>query len=162
MDLHLTAAKANLEEQAAVDAFLGKPESGWNGGPRKIESEGRASFDGRGSLDSETAHSKRHLLLPVLHAIQKRIGWISPGALNYSSLRLGVPPAEAHGVASFYEMFSLTPRPPVVAHICDDIACSTRGAAQLCGELESRLGPAGKPCASGKATWQRRDRKSVV
>lgn len=155
MDLHLTAAKASAEEQAAVDAFLGKPESGWAGGARKIESEGRAAFDGRGSLNGEPAHSIRHLLLPVLHAIQERIGWISPGALNYASLRLGVPPAEAHGVASFYEMFSLTPRPPVVAHVCDDIGCIARGAETLCAELERELGPAGKPCSGGKAIWQR-------
>lgn len=155
MDLHLTAAKASPEEQAAVDALLGKPESGWSGGPRQIEREGRAASDGRGSLDGQPAHSRRHLLLPVLHAIQERIGWISPGALNYASLRLGVPPAEAHGVASFYEMFSLTPRPPMVAHVCDDIACLTRGAETLCAELERKLGPVGKPCSGGKAVWQR-------
>lgn len=155
MDLHLTAAKASPEEQAAVDAVLGKPGSGWTGGSRKIESEGRAAFNGRGSLDGELARSKRDLLLPVLHAIQERMGWISPGALNYASLRLGVPPAEAHGVASFYEMFSLTPRPPVVAHVCDDIACMTHGAGTFCAELEHKLGPAGKPCSSGKAIWQR-------
>src|SRR5437764_337197 len=100
-------------------------------------------------------HSKRHLLLPVLHAIQERIGWISPGALNYASLRLSVPPAEAHGVASFYEMFSLTPRPPVAAHVCDDIACLTRGAEALCAEVERKLGSAGKPFLGGKAIWQR-------
>jgi NADH-quinone oxidoreductase subunit F len=155
VDLHLTAAKASPEEQAAVDALLRKPESGWSDGSRKIESEGRAAFNGSGSLDGQPAHSKRHLLLPVLHAIQERIGWISPGAVNYASLRLGVPPAEAHGVASFYEMFSLTPRPAVVAHVCDDIACITRGAGQLSAELEHKLVPAGKPCAGGKAIWQR-------
>ena len=155
MDLHLTAAKANPEEQAAIDVLLGKPESGWSGGPRQIEREGRAAFDGRGSWDGEPAHSRRHLLLPLLHAIQERIGWISPGALNYASLRLGVPPAEVHGVVSFYEMFSLTPRPPIVAHVCDDIACITRGAGQMCAELQRKLGPAGKPCAGGKAIWQR-------
>src|SRR5262249_47265458 len=87
--------------------------------------------------------------------IQARIGWISPGALNYASLRLDVPAAEAHGVASFYEMFSLEPQPAVTLHVCDDIACLTRGAAALCDELERTLGPAGKPCAGGKASWQR-------
>ena len=149
MDLHLTAAKASPEEQAAVDALLGNAESGWDGGERQIERDGRASFG------AQAAHSKRHLLLPVLHAIQARIGWISPGALNYASLRLDVPPAETHGVASFYGMFSLSPRPPVTAHVCDDIACMTRGADTLCAELGKRLGPAGSPCADGEATWQR-------
>ena len=149
MDLHLTAAKASSEEQAAVEALLGNAESGWDGGARQIERDGRASFG------AQAAHSKRHLLLPVLHAIQARIGWISPGALNYASVRLEVPPAETHGVASFYGMFSLSPRPPVTAHVCDDIACMTRGADALCAELGKRLGPAGSPCADGKATWQR-------
>jgi NADH-quinone oxidoreductase subunit F len=146
VDLHLTEAKASPEEQAAVDAVLGKAQSGWDGGQRRIERDGRAAFDGHG------AHAKRDLLLPVLHAIQERIGWISPGALNYASLRLDVPPAEAHGVASFYDMFSLTMRPPVTAHVCDDIACMTRGAGALCAALEKKLGP---PCAGGKASWQR-------
>jgi len=149
VDLHLTNAKPSAEERAAVDALLGEAETGWEGGARQIERDGRAAFGG------EAARSRRHLLLPVLHAIQERIGWISPGALNYTSLRLNVAPAEAHGVASFYEMFSLAPRPPVTAHACDDIACMTRGAGALCAELEKKLGPARAPCASGQASWLR-------
>ncbi len=149
MDLHLTAARASAEEKAAVDAVLGAPETGSDGGTRQIERDGRAAFGGK------KAHAPRDLLLPVLHAIQARVGWISPGALNYVSVRLNVPPAETHGVASFYEMFSLTPRPPVVAHVCDDIACMTRGAGTLCAGLERKLGPSGTPCLGGKAVWQR-------
>jgi NADH-quinone oxidoreductase subunit F len=149
LDLHLTAAQPTAEEKAAVDAELGPPESGWDGGVRQIATDGRASFGGHES------RSRRHLLLPVLHAIQEHIGWISPGALNYASLRLDVAPAETHGVASFYGMFSLSPRPPVVAHVCDDIVCMARGAAAVCSELERELGPAGKPCADGRAVWLR-------
>jgi len=149
VDLHLTAAKGSAEEQAAVDAALIETESEQGDASSVVATDGHATTNGL------PPHSKRHLLLPVLHAIQERIGWISPGALNYASLRLGVPPAEAHGVASFYEMFSLTPRPAVVAHVCDDIACMTRGAEALCVRLEKKLGPAGKPCAGGKAIWQR-------
>lgn len=148
MDLHLTADKASPEERDAVDAVLGKLESRADGAAR----DGR---DGHVAFGGQALHSKRHLLLPALHAIQARIGWISPGALNYASLRLDVPPAEAHGVASFYEMFSLAPRPPVVAHVCEDIACMARGEATVCAELERKLGPSGKPCAGGKASWQR-------
>ena len=149
MDLHLTAAKASSEEQAAVDALLREIESESGGASPRLATDGHAASNGLSS------HSKRHLLLPVLHAIQERIGWISPGALNYVSLRLGVPPAEAHGVASFYEMFSMTPKPPVIAHVCDDIACLTHGAEALCAELEKKLGPEGKPCSGAKAIWQR-------
>ncbi len=149
MDLHLTNAKPTFEEKAAVDAVLGEPKSGWDGGARQIERDGRAAFGG------EAQHAQRHLLLPILHAIQERVGWISHGALNYASLRLNVAPAETHGVASFYGMFSLSPRPPITAHVCDDLACMTRGARALCAELEKKLGPAGAPCAGGRASWQR-------
>ena len=147
MDLHLTNAQPTEEERAAVDSELGAPETSWQGGPRQ-------STDTRAVFNADN-RSRRHRLLPVLHAVQNRIGWISPGALNYVALRLDVAPAEIHGVASFYGMFSLQPRPPVVAHVCDDIACFTLGADKLCAELERKLGPAGSPCAEGRATWLR-------
>ena len=150
MDLHLTTARPTVEEQAAVDSKLGAPESVWEGATRGVNGDGRLS-----SAGNEKINSQRHLLLPVLHAIQERIGWISPGALNYAALRLGLPPAEVHGVASFYGMFSLTERPTAVAHVCDDIACLTRGSEQLCSDLKKRLGPEGEPCLGGRAMWLR-------
>lgn len=150
MDLHLTNARPTAEEQAAVDSRLGAPESAWEGAAQEANGDGRLS-----SAGTEKINLQRHLLLPVLHAIQERIGWISAGAMNYAALRLGLPPAEVHGVASFYGMFSLTERPAAVAHVCDDIACMTRGAEELCSELQKRLGPEGKPCLGGQAGWLR-------
>jgi NADH-quinone oxidoreductase subunit F len=91
----------------------------------------------------------------MLHAIQARIGWITPGALNYACRRLDLAPAEAYGVASFYGLFSVAPRPSRVLHVCDDIACLTRGAEELCGKLEHALGPAGAPVLDGNAVWCR-------
>ena len=99
MDLHLTNARAVAEERSAVDSVLGPPDSSWQGGERQIE-------DTRVASNSTTA-GQRHRLLPVLHAVQNRIGWISPGAINYVALRLDVAPAEVYGVASFYGMFAL-------------------------------------------------------
>jgi len=144
LDLHLTSARAGVEERSVIDARLGAPEQGRETGPLHLSDGG-----------SQSAGSRRHLLLPLLHDIQARIGWISPGALNYASSRLGIAPAEVHGVASFYGMFSLSPRPGVVAHICDDIACLARGAGQLCAEVGRKLGPEGSSCAGGRATWLR-------
>ena len=150
MDLHLIPdAVASAAERAAVDAALGPPESGWEGGERLPERDGWMAVGGR------AARERRHLLLPALHAVQGCVGWISPGALNYVCRRLTVPPAEAYGVASFYTLFSLEPRPRTMIHVCDDIACRTRGGLAICDELEQRLGPAGSPPANGKAGWQR-------
>jgi NADH-quinone oxidoreductase subunit F len=94
----------------------------------------------------------RHLLLPALHAVQDRVGHISAGAMNYICQRLVVPPADAYGVASFYAMFALKPRAPKVVHVCDDIACRTRGAEAICQGLERQLGPAGE---RSDVTWLR-------
>ena len=146
MDLHLTEDQATSAEKAAVDGVLGHAESGWEGGHRNVEIDGRAAFG---------KSSRRDLLLPVLHAIQTRTGWISPGALNYVALRMNLPPAEIYSVASFYAMFSLMPRAQIVARVCDDIACLARGAEALCAEMEKNLGPEGSSRAQNRVTWLR-------
>jgi NADH-quinone oxidoreductase subunit F len=130
MDLHLIPdAVPSDDERAAIDAAIGA---------RGLSGEG-----------------PRHLLLPALHAAQSRMGWISEGALNHISAALDLPPAEAYGVASFYALFSTTPRPPRVVHVCDDIACLTRGADRLCAEMVRRVGEAGAPARDGLMTWFR-------
>ena len=97
--------------------------------------------------------TQRHLLLPALQAVQARVGWISPAALSYICERLTIPPAEAYGVASFYALLALSPQPPVVLHMCEDLACMVNGADKIRAELERHLGPAGTPTADGRATW---------
>ncbi|CAN5724373.1 hypothetical protein BH23CHL8_BH23CHL8_00220 [soil metagenome] len=113
------------------------PASGWTGGARDIGSEGHAARGGHAARD------RRDLLLPALHALQARVGWISQAGLNHVCRRLTVPPAEAYGVATFYALFSTRPRPAAVAHVCDDIACRLAGAEDICAEMERRLGAEG-------------------
>ncbi len=135
MDLHFHGPEATATERAAVDSVLGPPTSAWAGGFRNVEAEGHGF-----ALGGHAARSRRDLLLPALHAVQSRFGWIPPGALDYICRRLTIPPAEAHGVVTFYHLFSLSPRPQFVAHVCDDIACRIKGAENLCAELKQALG----------------------
>ncbi len=149
MDLHLTTATPTEDERTAVDALLRRPDTGWVGGARDGGVETRFVRGGR------AAREQRDLLLPALHALQAGVGWISEGGLNYVCQRLTVPPAEAYGVATFYAMFSVEPRPRTVVHVCDDLACRVSGAEVLCGELERSFGSPGTPVANGAATWVR-------
>ena len=150
MDLHLIPDAAPSEaERAALDALLGPPDSVWEGAGVGSPVEGHVGHAGR------SLRSRRNLLLPALQAAQAHVGYISPGALNYICRRLGVAPAEAWGVASFYALLTLEPSPPRVAHVCDDIACRLRGGLELCAALECQLGPEGEPSADGHATWHR-------
>ena len=137
MDLHLLAAAPTDDERAAVDEALGPPESGWDGGER-------SALDGHVARGGRAAREQRHLLIPALHAVQSRVGWISEGALGYVCRRLTIPPAEAYGVVSFYAMFSTEPRPTTVVHVCDDIACRVNGATEVCERFESAQGPPGE------------------
>jgi NADH-quinone oxidoreductase subunit F len=148
LDIHLTEARASAEEKAAIDVVLGAPAGRWDGGGRS-----RATDDHLAEGTGHEARERRHLLLPALHAANDRAGWISEGALNYICERLTIPPAEAYGVASFYHMFSLKPRPKRVVYVCDDIACMCAYSEQLCSELEQQIGSAGEP--HGDAMWVR-------
>jgi NADH-quinone oxidoreductase subunit F len=149
MDLHVIGPLASPAERAAVDAVLGPAESAWRGGDRNPMVEGHVARGGH------EARARRDLLIPALHAVQSRVGWISQPALNYVCRRLTVPPAEAYGVATFYALFATTARPPIVAHVCDDIACRLVGADDVAADLERGLGPAGTPSADGTTTWLR-------
>jgi NADH-quinone oxidoreductase subunit F len=150
MDLHLTHAAPTDEERAAIDALLGPPVPAAGDGDARVR-----YLEGRVARSGHEVSELRRRLLPMLHALQARVGWISEGGLNYVCQRLEVPPAEAYGVASFYAMFSMEPRPETVLHVCDDLACRVNGAHDLVGHLEDTVGPEGTASADGRATWHR-------
>ena len=96
-------------------------------------------------VDVVPGPESRHLLLPALHAVHDVTGWISPGGLDEICRRLGVAPAEAYGVASFYGLFSMEPRPSRVVHVCVDLACRMAGSGDVV---------AGLPETSPDAVWE--------
>ena len=136
MDLKLLDAEPSAEEREAVDLVLGLPTSAWDGGARGSEVDYHSAIGGR------AVRERRPELVPALQALQARVGWISEGGLNYVCTRLGVPPAEAWGVATFYALLATSPRPRRVLHVCDDVACRGRGSGELCERLERAAGPA--------------------
>jgi NADH-quinone oxidoreductase subunit F len=116
-DLRLLDAEPTPAEREAIDAVVGSA----------------PSANGRTARDDRT---RRNLLLPALRAAQRRVGWVSEGALGYASRRLAVPPADAYGVASFYALLALEERPADVTHVCTDLSCALKGA---------RVGPGEHP-----------------
>jgi NADH-quinone oxidoreductase subunit F len=120
MDLRIASASATADERAAVDTVLGPQPSGARRGDR--DPAGHHLARGGGEL-----RAQRHLLLPALHAINDRIGWISRGAINYVAERLDVAPAETYGVATFYGLFSTVERPARQVHVCTDLVCRASG-----------------------------------
>lgn len=132
MDLRPIEEPESPEERAAVDAAIAAV---------------------RVDPGPATTGARRHLLLPALHAAQRRFGYVSPGALGYICRTLHLPPAEAYGVASFYALFALAPRAPRVLHVCDDVVCKARGIDPLIEDLSRAHGPEGHEHEGG--TWLR-------
>ncbi len=132
MDLRLTTAEPTSDERDVVDAVLGLPESGWEGGER-------SPLDGHVARGGRAQRERRHLLLPALQALQRRVGWITDAGMGYVCRRLSVPPAEAYSVASFYALLSTEERPPTVLHVCDDVACRVNGGVELAAGLRVHL-----------------------
>ncbi|MCO1578545.1 NAD(P)H-dependent oxidoreductase subunit E [Crossiella sp. SN42] len=132
MDSRFRDAAPSAEERAAIDVVLDPSSSGRSdGGP---------------------IANPHDALLPALHSLNDRVGWISEAALDYLSRRLTLSAAEVFGVATSCALFSLRPRPRRVLHVCAGPACRATGSTPLCRTLERRLGPADRP--AGGVLWQ--------
>ena len=118
--------------------MLGAPDSVYTGAAMRSSADDHVSFGG-----FHRSQKRRHLLLPTLHEVQSSVGWVSHGALNYIATSMPVSPAEAYGVATFYDLIATEERPQRVAHLCDDIACKARGVDDTLAELSERFGEAG-------------------
>jgi NADH-quinone oxidoreductase subunit F len=138
VDVRTSGTTATGVERAAIEAVLGAPPA-----------EGERVIRG-GHSDRE----RHHLLLPALHAVQDRVGWISRGAVDHLAEQLSVAPAEIHGVATFYHLLATEPRPPLTVHVCDDVACRAAGSAGLVEEVERLAGPPGEERTAG-ACWRK-------
>jgi NADH-quinone oxidoreductase subunit F len=148
MDVHVTTAPPSEAEREAVDEVLGPARSGWTGGDHS-DLDRHVALAGR-----RRALALRPHLLPALHALQERTGWISPPALGYVCTRLDLAPAEAYGVASAYALFSFETGPEVVVHVCDDIACRVAAGADPMASLPAgafKASPCLGHCEHGSA-----------
>jgi len=84
--------------------------------------------------------TKVALLLPALHAAQRETSWLSPEVLEEVAAHVGIHPAQAREVASFYTMYNLKPVGKYHIKVCTNVACELRGADGLVKHCEKRLG----------------------
>lgn len=70
-------------------------------------------------------------LLPILHAVQSREGYVSEEAMRAIAAYLNITRAEVFGVVSFYHDFRLTPATKPALKICRAEACQARGVEAL-------------------------------
>lgn len=79
-------------------------------------------------------------LLPVLHTIQERLGFIPRDAVAMIASAMSLSRAEIHGVISFYHDFRYEPTGEHLIHLCRAEACQAMGARELERHARARLG----------------------
>jgi formate dehydrogenase subunit gamma len=79
-------------------------------------------------------------LLPVLHAIQDRLGYIPREAIPAVAHALNLSRADVHGVISFYHDFRSEPAGRHVVRLCRAEACQSVGSEALATHARARLG----------------------
>jgi formate dehydrogenase/NADH-quinone oxidoreductase subunit F len=80
-------------------------------------------------------------LIPALHAIQERVGWLPREELVALSRDVRRPLYEIEGLISFYPHFRTTPPERVTLRVCHDLSCWLRGADGGLAQLRARYGP---------------------
>jgi formate dehydrogenase/NADH-quinone oxidoreductase subunit F len=80
-------------------------------------------------------------LIPALHAIQEREGWLPREELVALSREVRRPLYEIEGIISFYPHFRTTPPRRVTLRVCHDLSCWLRGAEERVAAIRARYGP---------------------
>ena len=79
-------------------------------------------------------------LLPILHELQDRVGWVPKEAVPQIAEALNLSRAEVHGVVTYYHHFRSSPPGRHVVQVCRAEACQARGADALLAHAEAVLG----------------------
>lgn len=79
-------------------------------------------------------------MLPILHGIQEKVGYIPSQAVPLIAQELNVSRAEVHGVITYYHYFRQTPPGRHLVRICRAEACQAVGGNALAAHAKAALG----------------------
>lgn len=82
----------------------------------------------------------RSAAIPALHVVQGEHGWCSPTAIEQAACVLRLTPAYLSAIATFYDMFSTTPKGRHDVYVCTNISCSMLGGDAIYEEMRSTAG----------------------
>ncbi len=83
--------------------------------------------------------ARRDSLIPILQAIQEKVGYLSKDAVVYVSRHLNLPASKIYGVATFYNQFRFQKQGQYHIQVCRGTACHVKGSAALLETLKREL-----------------------
>ena len=84
--------------------------------------------------------TRQDQLLPLLHALQDRLGHVPPGQVPAIAQHFNLSRAEVHGVITFYHHFRSAPPARCTVQLCRAEACQSMGGERLLAHAQQALG----------------------
>ena len=81
--------------------------------------------------------SKPGAVITVLRECQQVVGYLPVELIDYIGHGLNLPPSEVYGVASFYSLFSMTPKGRHTIKICLGTACYVKGIKEVMARINT-------------------------
>lgn len=104
-------------------------------------------------LTKYPADQRQAAVMSALRIVQTERGWLSKESITEVAQYLGMPEIAAMEVATFYNMYDLSPVGKYKVTICTNISCMLRGSDEIVNHLQQKLGvgfneitPDGKFC----------------
>ncbi len=104
-------------------------------------------------LTKYPADQRQAAVMSALRIVQTERGWLSKESITEVAQYLGMPEIAAMEVATFYNMYDLSPVGKYKITVCTNISCMLRGSDEIVNHLQSKLGvgfneitPDGKFC----------------
>ena len=109
---------------------------------RDLPADGVARFDSELApiLKRYPEDRKASAMIPALRIGEHIFGYLSPAVMALAADRLGVSPARAEEVATFYVMFNTKPTGKHVVELCTNVSCSLTGADRIFRALCEKFG----------------------
>jgi NADH-quinone oxidoreductase subunit E len=104
-------------------------------------------------LTKYPADQRQAAVMSALRIVQTERGWLSQESITEVAQYLGMPEIAAMEVATFYNMYDLSPVGKYKITICTNISCMLRDSDEIVNHLKTKLGvgfnevtPDGKFC----------------
>jgi NADH-quinone oxidoreductase subunit E len=82
----------------------------------------------------------RHNLIPILHDLQRAMGFVSPEVMETVAERLDIPASEVNGTATFYTLFYTKPQGKFMVRLCGSPPCHIEGSKAVRDAVAGELG----------------------
>ncbi|MDD2401705.1 MAG: NADH-quinone oxidoreductase subunit NuoE [Clostridia bacterium] len=87
----------------------------------------------------ESYKDQKGSLIPILHQIQKLLGYLPEDVQAYVAKKLEIPLSEVYGVVTFYTLFTTQQKGKYNINICLGTACYVKGSGKILSEFEKQL-----------------------